>query len=480
MYLGIDLGTSGVKLLLATPEQKTVGSATAPLTVSNPHSGWSEQDPQDWITATRIAISQLMAAHPAEWQAIRAIGLSGQMHGATLLDQQDAVLRPSILWNDTRSYEEAAALDAMPQFRDLTGNIVFPGFTAPKLNWVRQHEPELFARTRKVLLPKDYLRLWLTGSYVSDLSDASGTGWLDMAQRRWAGQLLAECGLDLDQMPDLVEGCDPAGQLRPTLAQDLGLSPSVTVAGGAGDNAAAAIATGVIEPGSGIISLGTSGTIFAANNSYLPNAESAVHTFCHALPNRWHQMGVILSATASLNWFAGITGVDAPALTEELGTELTAPGDALFLPYLAGERTPHNDALVRGSFHGLGSEVTRRDLTRAVLEGVAFALRDNLEALRATGTELQSVLAVGGGSKSPYWLSVIATALNLPIQLPRDGEYGAAFGAVRLAMLADGLTPLDTICTPAQTDRSILPEQSLLAAFDDAYLRYRAAYQVGG
>ncbi|PDT36203.1 MULTISPECIES: xylulokinase [Sinorhizobium] len=476
MYLGLDLGTSGVKAMLIDGEQQIIGSASAALEVSRPHPGWSEQDPADWLRATEEAIAGLKAAHPHALAAVRGIGLSGQMHGATLLGEDDAVLRPCILWNDTRSFRQAAALDGDPQFRTLTGNIVFPGFTAPKLAWVRENEPETFAKLRWVLLPKDYLRLWLTGEHMSEMSDSAGTAWLDTGKRRWSERLLAATHLEERQMPDLVEGTDSAGTLRPELAARWGMGPGIVIAGGAGDNAASACGMGAVGEGQAFVSLGTSGVLFAANASYLPNPESAVHAFCHALPNTWHQMGVILSATDALNWHSGITGRSAADLTGELGDTLKAPGSVSFLPYLSGERTPHNDAAIRGVFTGLGHESSRAALTQAVLEGVSFAIRDSLEALRAAGTTLDRVTAIGGGSRSRYWLKSIATALALPVDLPADGDFGAAFGAARLGLIAATVADPVATCSAPATAETIAPDASLVAAYEDAYQRYRRLY----
>lgn len=476
MYLGIDLGTSGVKALLMDDDQRIVGSGSGALEVSRPHAGWSEQDPADWIAATKEAIAALKAAYPAELAAVRGIGLSGQMHGATLLDDADAVLRPCILWNDTRSFAEAAALDADPRFRALTGNIVFPGFTAPKLAWVARHEPEIFAKVRWVLLPKDYLRLWLTGEHMSEMSDSAGTSWLDTGKRAWSSDLLAATDLEERQMPQLVEGTEPAGRLKAALAAEWGMGEGVVVAGGAGDNAASACGMGTIGEGHAFVSLGTSGVLFAANARYLPNPESAVHAFCHALPNTWHQMGVILSATDALNWHAGVTGRSAAELTAELGEGLKAPTGVTFLPYLSGERTPHNDAAIRAVFAGLGHESSRVVLTQAVLEGVSFAIRDSLEALKSAGTELKRVTAIGGGSRSRTWLSSIATALDIPVDLPADGDFGAAFGAARLGLVAaTGADPMSVFTAP-RTAATIDPEQALTGAYEEAYQRYRRLY----
>ena len=476
MYLGLDLGTSGVKALLIDGAQRIIASATGDLDVSRPRPGWSEQEPADWVRAAEEAVASLKASHPNELAAVRGIGLSGQMHGATLLDRSDQVLRPCILWNDTRSFVEAAELDADPRFREITGNIVFPGFTAPKLVWVNRKEPDVFARVRRVLLPKDYLRLWLTGEHISEMSDSAGTAWLDVASRRWSPELLAATGLDESHMPALVEGTEPGGTLRAELAGKWGMQSKVVVAGGAGDNAASACGMGTVRPGAAFVSLGTSGVLFAANGSYLPNPESAVHTFCHALPGAWHQMGVILSATDSLNWLSDVTGREAAELTGELGDELKAPTGVSFLPYLSGERTPHNDAVIRGSFTGLAHESSRSVLTQAVLEGVAFAFRDSLNALQAAGTELSRVTAIGGGSRSRYWLKAIATALGIAVDIPADGDFGAAFGAARLGMIAAEKADPLSVCTPPETAETIEPDRALTSAFVEAYQRYRALY----
>lgn len=476
MYLGLDLGTSGVRALLMDEGQRIIGSGSADLAVARPHPGWSEQPAGDWIAAASAAVAALRAAHPTEFAAIRGIGLSGQMHGATLYDNADQPLRPSILWNDTRAAAEAAKLDAIPDFRALTGNIVFPGFTAPKLLWVARNEPEIFRQTDCVLLPKDALRLWLTGERVSEMSDASGTSWLDVGARDWSDTLLAATGLTRDHMPRLVEGSDPSGQLRAGLMAEWGLSGTVIVAGGAGDNAASAIGMGMVREGQAFVSLGTSGVLFTANDAFCPRPESAVHAFCHAIPARWHQMGVILSATDALNWHAKICGMDAAALDREVGDTLQPPGGVTFLPYLSGERTPHNNAQIRGVFAGLAHEVDRPALTRAVMEGVTFALADNLSALRQAGATIDRVTAVGGGSHSAYWLKAIATALDLPVDLPARGDFGAAFGAARLGLLAATGAAPDEICTVPPVDQTIMPQADLRDSFRAAHARFRKLY----
>lgn len=471
MFLGLDLGTTGLKAVLIDDAQDVVASSMAEISLSRPHPGWSEQDPADWIRATETALRALAAK--ADLSAVKGIGLSGHMHGATILGADDKVLRPCILWNDTRSHAEAAELDADPDFRQISGNIVFPGFTAPKLVWVARNEPEIFARVGRVLLPKDYLRLWLTGETVSEMSDAAGTSWLDTGARDWSDLLLAKTGLDRGAMPRLVEGSDNSGGLRAEIATRFGLPAGTPVAGGAGDNAASAIGMGVVAPGQAFVSLGTSGVLFAANERYRPAPETAVHTFCHAIPGVWHQMGVILAATDALNWFGRFVGQDAAKLTGELGA-LEAPGKTLFLPYLGGERTPINDASIRGAFLGLEHATDTAAGTRAVLEGVTFALRDCRDALAATGTTLTRLTAVGGGTRSDYWLGAIATALGCPVDLPASAELGAAFGAARLGMMvATGETL--SVATPPAIARTIEPDTRLSDAFDAGMDRYKAA-----
>ena len=468
MYIGLDLGTSGLKGILIDEAQQVLAEASAPLTVQRPFAGWSEQDPAEWISAAETVLGQL-AAHGS----IRSIGLSGHMHGATVLDASNQVLRPCMLWNDTRSHIEAAQMDANPAFRAISGNIVFPGFTAPKVEWLRVHEPALWSRIAMILLPKDYLRLWLTGDHISEMSDSAGTAWFDTGRRDWSNELLSACHLTRDQMPNLIEGSAPSGTIRPELAARLGLPKGVIVAGGGGDNAAAGVGVGVVRAGEAFVSLGTSGVLFAANDGYQPDPATAVHTFCHALPATWHQMGVILAATDALNWYAGLVGQSAAALTGELGA-LQAPSKTSFLPYLGGERTPLNDAAIRGAFVGLEHTTDRSAGTRAVLEGVTFAIRDCRDALASTGTKLKHLIAVGGGSRSDYWLSAIATALDIPVQIPAAGDFGGAFGSARLAIIADTGAGAE-IATLPPIARVIQPDRALSDAFDAGHARYRAA-----
>ena len=436
MYLGLDLGTSGLRGILVDEGGVVVGDAEAAVATQMPHPGWSEQNPADWIAACGQVVAALRAAHGAAFAQLRGIGLSGHMHGATVLDADGAVLRPCIMWNDTRSAVEAAALDAMPEMRAISGNIVFPGFTAPKLEWLRLNEPGVYARIAKVLLPKDYLRFWLTGDYIGEMSDSAGTSWLDTGARRWSQTALDLSHMEHGQMPDLVEGSAAGGQLRSDLQREWGLNGRIVVAGGGGDNAAAACGVGSVNEGEGFLSLGTSGVLLVAKDRYAPAPETAVHCFCHAVPDRWIQMGVILSATNSLNWLSKTLGQSAAALAQAVPDRLEGPADVTFLPYLSGERTPHNDADIRGALLGVDISTDQADLTMAVMDGVAFAMRDCLEALRETGTEAGTLLAVGGGARSRPWLERLATVLKLPLALPGGGELGAAVGAARLAICA--------------------------------------------
>ena len=473
---GVDLGTSGLKALLVDDGGAAVASASRTYGVANPAPGWSEQDPADWTAACDAALGDLAARAGAQMAEVKGIGVSGHMHGATLLDAAGDILRPCMLWNDTRADGQATRLDADARFRDISGNIVFAGFTAPKLMWLAEHEPEVFARVATVLLPKDYLTYWLCGALSGDMSDSAGTSWLDVGARDWSEELLSASGMRRAQMPVLAEGCDIVGTLRPALRARWGMRGEVSVVAGAGDNAAAACGVGALGEGDGFVSLGTSGVILAARDTYAPRPASAVHTFCHAVPERWYQMGVILAATDSLNWLAGILGRDAADLTGALGDRIDAPGGLAFLPYLSGERTPHNDASVRGAFVGLSIDTSAGDMIRAVLEGVSFALRDCLEALAATGADLKEVLAIGGGSKSPYWVELLATVLDLRLDLPAQGDFGAALGAARLAMIGvTGAAP-EAVITRPPVLRTVEPRAELRGACEDAYQAWRGLY----
>jgi len=480
MYLGIDLGTSGVKAVLTDEDQNIVAQGAAGLELSRPKPLWSEQDPEAWWRAVLASVAAILADAPKELAAVRGIGLSGQMHGATLLDAADQVLRPAILWNDGRCGAECAELEAaVPESRRITGNLAMPGFTAPKLIWVRKHEPEVFGKIAKVLLPKDYVRLRLTGEYVSEMSDSAGTLWLDVAARAWSDTMLEATNLSRDHMPALVEGSRPGGTLRAELASEWGMGSGVVVAGGAGDNAAGAAGVGTVAPGRAFLSLGTSGVYFLANAAYSPNPEQAVHAFCHCFPETWHQMSVFLSAASCLSWVTALTQAeDEASLLAEVEAAGDTPGEVTFLPYLTGERTPHNDPNAKGVFFGLTPETDRAALGRAVLEGVAFAFADGQDALIGGGAEIDVISVIGGGSRSPLWGHILASVLGRQLTYHAGGEVGPAFGAARLGRLAaTGEDPL-AVCTPPPVAHVIDPDPVLSDAYAGKLGRYRRLYRM--
>lgn len=479
MYLGIDLGTSGVKLVLLEDSHRVAAVAEAPLQISRPQPLWSEQAPHDWWQALEHAMAHLREQAPAALSAVRGIGLSGQMHGAVLLDAQQRALRPAILWNDGRAFAECTELERIePRSRDITGNLAMPGFTAPKLLWLRRHEPEVFAQVRKVLLPKDWLRLQLTGDAATDMSDASGTLWLDVAARRWSEPMLAACGLGLAHMPRLLEGSQPSGKLLSVLAHAWGLPAGVVVAAGAGDNAASAVGVGAVRAGQGFVSLGTSGAIFLAGDAFRPAPELAVHAFAHALPGRWHLMTVMLSAASALAWATRLTCGESEvhllndAAQLSLAQRARAP---LFLPYLSGERTPHNDPNASGVFTGLRPEHGRGDLTYAVLEGVVFGLKDGWDAMQAGRAAPEELALVGGGSRSDLWAQLLASGLGCALGRHDGAQAAAAVGAARLGWLAAGGDERE-VCVAPEDGRLFRPDDGEAALLQQRHALFRALY----
>lgn len=474
MYLGIDIGTSSVKAVVIDHIGAVQDTASAPLAVDRPAPLWSEQNPEDWWSATQAAVTAL---DPALRQKVVAIGLAGQMHGATLLGADLVPLRPAILWNDGRSSAQCAALEAaVPNLPQITGNRAMPGFTAPKLAWVREHEPAVFDRIRAVLLPKDYVRLCMTGDLASDLSDSAGTLWLDVAARDWSDTMLAATGLDRSHMPKLHEGTGITGTLRPLLAAAWGIDRVPVVAGG-GDNAAGAVGVGVIDNGEAFLSLGTSGVLFLANDRYLPRPQGGVHCFCHALPGRWHQMSVILSAASCIDWAARMTGHgDAAGLLAAVEARGSLCESELFLPYLSGERTPHNDPAAKGVLFGLTHDSDGAVLGQAVLEGVAMAFRDGLDALLESGAEVGSITAIGGGARSGYWGRLLSAALGRPLVYRDGGEVGPAYGAARLAQIGFGHGTVESVCAAPPITAVIEPDLRLTDSFAAKQPRFRALY----
>jgi xylulokinase len=483
-FLGLDIGTSSVKALLIDGDQRVVADVSTPLALSRPHPLWSEQNPVDWVEGVEAAAAAVRRHAPDAFARLSGIGLSGQMHGATFVDERGAALRPAILWNDGRAFAECAELERrVPDFRRRAGNIAMPGFTAPKVLWVAAHEPSVLAATARVLLPKDFVRLHLSGEAVSDMSDASGTLWLDIAERRWDDELLAASGLNRSHMPRLVEGSAVSATLSPAVASAWGLSGRrIPIAGGAGDNAASAIGVGAIQPGAGFVSLGTSGVIFSSTDRFVSLPERTLHAFCHALPNRWHAMAVMLSAASALTWIAGALGrADDIAGCVDAAEDFARSPDAVaaapvFLPYLSGERTPHNDAEATGLFAGLRANHGADALIYAVLEGVAFAFADGVDVLVEAGAGPRQSMLVGGGARSGFWGQMIADVTGLTIDLAAGAEAGAAFGAARLGMMAAGAGDEDAVCGRPSIQRQFVPNPASAATHAPRLRRFRALY----
>ncbi len=477
MYIGIDLGTSGVKAILLNELGDVVASHTEKLTVSRPHPLWSEQDPEQWWLATDRAVKAL--GHQHSLREVKALGIAGQMHGATLLDEQQKILRPAILWNDGRCAEECVMLEEwVPQSRGITGNLMMPGFTAPKLLWVQRHEPEIFSRVDKVLLPKDYLRLRMTGDFASDMSDAAGTMWLDVAKRDWSDVMLAACQLTRAHMPELYEGSEITGTLLPEVARAWGMQEVAVVAGG-GDNAAGAVGVGMMNAGQAMLSLGTSGVYFAVSDGFLSKPESAVHSFCHALPERWHLMSVMLSAASCLDWAAKLTGLaSVPALIAAAQQADEHAEPVWFLPYLSGERTPHNNPQAKGVFFGLTHQHGPAELAQAVLEGVGFALADGMDVVHACGVQPASITLIGGGARSEYWRQMLSDISGLQLDYRTGGDVGPALGAARLAQIAmNTQRPLSDLLPQLTLEQAHYPDAGRHVLYQQRRETFRRIYQ---
>ena len=474
MFIGIDLGTSSIKTILIDDNQKIIGNASISIGLLNPKSGFFEQEPDSWFKATLKCFEKLKKEFPKEYRATQSIGISGQMHGATLIDKNNSVLRPCILWNDTRSMSQCIEMEKRyPLLREHSGNIAMPGFTAPKLLWVQQHEPDIFNQIHKVLLPKDYLRLKLTGSYFTDMSDASGTLWLDVKNRQWSEDLLNLTGLNLAHMPGLVEGSDLTDTLSSKLKDDLDFERDIIFPGGAGDQAAGAVGSGVINPNQSMISLGTSGVYFSPTSKFSSNTNQAVHSFCHCLPNTWHHMSVMLSATNCLNWISHLYCLevrDAINKARNFFNEKFIPNSTpFFLPYLSGERTPHNNPYLRGSFHMLSTSTSIDSMIYAVIEGISFGIKDGFESVHSVSTKSENIYLVGGGSKSNFWADLIASVLNQRIIVGEDSDFGPALGAARLAMLATKKYEKLEVIKNMKTIRECFPSNKLSDHLQNRY-----------
>ncbi|HEX8219453.1 MAG TPA: xylulokinase [Chloroflexia bacterium] len=491
LLLGVDIGTSGSKAVLIDESGAVLASATGDYPMHTPRPLWAEQDPRDWWAATVSAIHQVLRDGGVGGEDVACVGLTGQMHGLVLLDEAGEVLRPCIMWNDQRTgpqCEEITRRLGLPRLLELVANPVLPGFTAPKIVWVREHEPEIYRRAAHVLLPKDYVRYRLTGEYAMEVSDGSGTALLDVRNRRWSSEMLAALDIPPAWLPECHESTVPSTRISAHAAEETGLKAGTPVVGGGGDQAAGAVGSGIVRQGVISVTLGTSGVVFAATESFLLEPEGRLHAFCHAAPGRWHLMGVMLSAAGSLRWFRDTLGHEELArsvaegsdvydlLCREAGAAPAGSEGLIFLPYLSGERTPHPDPEARGVFFGLTLRHGKAHMVRSVLEGVAYGLRDSLELMRGMGVEIAQVRASGGGARSPLWRQILADVFNSEIVLTNVTE-GAAYGAALIAGVGAGIyRDVDEACanTIRITDR-VAPGPDV-AVYDDYYPVYRALY----
>ena len=478
-FIGVDLGTSACKLLLVDETGKIHRTVSKEYPLFFPHPGWSEQNPQDWWKACLEGIPELLEGLDAS--QVKGIGVGGQMHGLVALDEADQVIRPAILWNDGRTAKEVDYLNeeiGRSKLSEYTANIAFAGFTAPKLLWMRNQEPELFAKIKKIMLPKDYLVYCLTGVHACDYSDASGMLLLDVKNKKWSAEMLEICHLSEEQMPKLFESYEAVGCLRPDVAKTLGLPEEVKVCAGAGDNAAAAVGTGTVGDGKCNISLGTSGTIFISSRAFGVDPTNGLHAFAHA-DGAWHLMGCMLSAASCNKWWQD----DIIGTTDYKGEEAKITEDMLgknhvyFLPYLMGERSPINDSNARATFIGMTMDTTRIDMTQAMLEGVAFAIRDSFEVARSLGIDIPRSNICGGGSKSTLWKTIVANVLGIPLDTVKTSE-GPGYGAAMLAMVACGLfaSVEEAANSLVEIVATVEPTQELTALYEERYQQYRKIY----
>ncbi len=461
--------------MLVRADGRIVSASSAALKSSHPEPGWSEQEPDDWCAATAEACANLRQQNAEIWQGVQAIGLSGQMHGAVLLDNRHRPLRPAILWNDGRSQEQCVELNrTLADLETRAGISAMPGFTAPKVMWLKQNEPDIHARISHILLPKDYVRFWLTGELATDMADAAGTLWFDQAERHWSDGLCEATDTRPDWLPGLFEGTQISGTLRGSIADQLGLKDGIPVAAGGGDAAAGALGVGAINEGDAFASLGTSGQLFVVNDNYSPAPDTAVHCYAHCVPGRWFQMAAMLNGASPMAWFANVSDISVETLLAE--TEQSAQ-TLLFLPYLAGERTPHNDASIRGCFYGLSPDTTRADLSRAVVNAIAWTFCDAKRCMEMAGTTLTSIAAIGGGARGNFVLQTMADALNLTIHRYADAEAGPALGAARLAMIADGSHSLEEVAQKPPLETTFEPNAAEKIYHETSLEKWRALYQ---
>jgi xylulokinase len=477
-YLGVDLGTTALKCIITDHKQRVVGLAEVPLPITRPQPGWSEQEPQDWWLALQKACKILRSRHSKGWLRLVAIGLSGQMHGAVVLDAVGQVLRPAILWNDGRAGAEAVTFNR--KFSDigqLAGLPAVAGFTAPKLLWLQAHEPKRFKQIAMVLAPKDFLRFRMSGEFITDPCDASGMLLLDVAHRKWSTSLVEAAGIRLENLPRIDEGPYASARLCKPAAEFLGLPAGLPIAAGAGDAAASAIGIGAINDGDGFISLGTSAQYFVTTKNFRPRPAQMIQALGHGLPDLWYQVAALLNGASPLTWLNEVMqGGTIQTLLQRTQRRYRGPGRILFLPYLSGERTPHNDPSARAAFHGLHAGTTQEELALAVLEGVALSLADCQDVLEQSGTRVAELLVVGGGTRSAFWMQLLANALNRRITIPKGSDVGAAFGAARLARLAVTGEAIAEVCSKPKALLHLAPEQKLSKAYADRLGDFRALY----
>lgn len=477
-YIGIDLGTSGTKFLLVAANGEILAENTQSYEVCYPHSGWSEQSPELWYKAALTGLKELLQGQ--DKSAVKGISFGGQMHGLVVLDKDDNVIRPCILWNDGRTEKQTKYLNEVigkEKLSEYTGNIAFAGFTAPKILWMKENEPINFAKIAKIMLPKDYLAYKLSGSFCTDYSDASGMLLLDVKNRRWSQKMCDVCGISMQMLPKLYESYEVVGTLKKEIAEELGLSEEIKIIAGAGDNAAAAVGTGVVGEGGCNISLGTSGTLFVSATEYKEDKVNALHSFCHA-DGGWHLMGCILSAASCNAWWSDkILQTTDYAKEQEGLEEYLGKNEVYFLPYLMGERSPHNDVNARGAFIGMRPDTTRKQMTLAVLEGVTFALRDCLEAAKKNGIEVKKTKLCGGGAKSPLWRKIVANVMNMPVEIPQT-EQGPSYGGAMLAMVGCGeyASVKEAAEKIVKVKETVYPDQKLAELYQKRYDVFKKLY----
>ncbi|MBQ7555946.1 xylulokinase [bacterium] len=477
MFVGIDLGTSAVKLLLMDEAGRVVGCQSEEYPLSFPKEGWSEQDPALWLSQTKNGLIKLLRAHNGS--SVDAIAVAGQMHGLVILDEHDEIIRPAILWNDGRTVAETEYLNneiGKEKLSSFTGNIAFAGFTAPKILWVKNNEPENFKKIKKIMLPKDYLVYRLSGAFTTDYSDASGTLLLDVKNKRWSEEMLSICGVKKEQLPLLHESYEAVGKLSEEIKAELGIKGEAIVAAGAGDNAAAALGTGAIGNAKCNISIGTSGTIFITSDKFLVDEKNSLHAFAHA-DGRFHLMGCMLSAASCNKWFMDEILEEKDYAKEQAEIKNLGGNKVFFLPYLMGERSPHNDTLVRAMFYGMSLDTKRSEMYQSVLEGVAYGLRDSLEVARSMGLEIKKATLCGGGAKSPLWRTILANVLKLELMIP-ESEEGPGLGAAILAAAACGKYKGLASGTKeiVKIKETLDPNMELMEKYDRGYAFFRKLY----